>query len=385
MGDSASVGTDKVEELSTSAPSEPRQDPLDLLLANYSGSDSLKLIKDQIAELIGNDIHSWVEQLAYRCDKYALPLEDVRSLATDLAWISRDAGEPLPRETLPTPPQRATNPQLYQLVAAYVIGQRLRFDFRFEALEDASHVWLGEFEGDALILSFAAFAGLGLGSQHALDTYQQAIASGNADRRSRHVCLAGIWLAHHLPDSPDRVIALSNQMIGRGEIDENVFYRRAGALKRQGKWEQALQEIDHAIGLLGVGNNAIHQDYMRERESIQASMQMHTYAESLTQKLGDEVITRANRMIDNANDALTNRVESAQRVVNDALLKIIEILGLFVTLGIFLIGSGALLLKATTFGERATAVAIFAVGSLLFFLMLRLVISFRRKGKKRNP
>lgn len=80
-----------------------------------------------------------------------------------------------------------------------------------------------------------------------------------------------------------------------------------------------------------------------------------------------------------ASDQLGERLDVAQEMVSDGLLKMVEILGLFVTLLGFVAGSGAVVIKAKSFPERAGALGLVVVGALVFFAMLRLVVSFRRK------
>lgn len=334
-------------------------------------------IKASLAPSIGDNSFSWIPELASAATDSHLTVPELRSLVADLAWISRQAGERIPDNQ----PNGALecDPETLQLVHTYVLGQRLRYDFRFEELHDMTQLWLSEYSGDALILSFAAFAALGLRLPQGFGIYKLAIASPNADRRSRHVCLAGMWLAHHIPDQPSVLLELSEQMLGRGEVDSNVFFRRASAHRRLGNYDEALEEIDHAIQLLEPGNNFVHQDYTREREFILAMTDMRAYAKSLTAEIGKDVLGMTETRIKEASEALNKQLENAQKVVSDALLKIVEILGLFVTLVGFLIGSGAVALKATSFGEGALAMTLAIVGALCFFVLLRIVTSFRRR------
>jgi hypothetical protein len=76
---------------------------------------------------------------------------------------------------------------------------------------------------------------------------------------------------------------------------------------------------------------------------------------------------------------LTEQVSVAQELVSEGLLKMVEVLGLFVTLLGFLIGSGTVIIKAKTFPERAIAMSVVVVGALAFFGLLRLVMHIRRR------
>ncbi|MBG0814650.1 hypothetical protein [Planomonospora sp. ID82291] len=355
---------------------------IDQILLDAQKNQRASLIKDYLAKNVGDDSLDWIGELCVKAVKYGLSIQEIRSVVTDLAWISREKGERLPSEAVPIPVSAHQHYDLYRLVRAYALGQRLRFDFKFDSLRDVSQGWLNDFDSDALILSFVAFAALGLRQPHGLDLYQRALDAPDADRRSRHVCLSGMWLAYQVEGQAEKMLELSGQMMAKGEIDENVFFRRASALRKLGKYEQALEEIDHAIHMLGIGNNAVHQDYVRERESIIVSMQMRQYAESLAKSIGNEVVEIAEKRIEEASRSLTHKIETAQRVVSESLLKIVEILGLFVTLSGFLVGSGVVVFKATTFSERAIVMTLFVVGSLIFFTLLRLVTGFRRRERR---
>jgi hypothetical protein len=56
--------------------------------------------------------------------------------------------------------------------------------------------------------------------------------------------------------------------MARGEDDENIHYRRAAALRRLGRYDEALTEIDLAIDSVGVGNMLVHEQYAHERRTI---------------------------------------------------------------------------------------------------------------------
>ncbi|MGV9308524.1 hypothetical protein ACWDLG_34560 [Nonomuraea sp. NPDC003727] len=341
--------------------------------------EQLDVIKQYVSSQIGEESQGWVDDLAQAAIRFTLDAPEIRSLATDLAWISRASGEKVPPAVAPIPEGFSRHAHLFRLIRAYVVGQRLRFDFKFDALRDAATPWLKEFDGDALILSFAAFANFGLQSPHALTLYKRAISSENADHRTRHVSLAGLWFAHYIPEAPEMMIELSDTMISLGEMDSNVFFRRAFAFRKLKRYEEALNEIDHAITLLDPGNNFVHQDYIREREVIIAMMDMHRHAESLATQIGERILDQAEKRIEEASQALSKEVESAQKVVSAALLKVVEILGLFVTLVGFLVGSGVVAFRASSFGEQALAMVLTLVGALIFFILLRQVTSFRRK------
>ncbi len=93
------------------------------------------------------------------------------------------------------------------------------------------------------------------------------------DTRARHVCLAGLWSAYTLPEQATRLLDLANTMIGAGEADGTVYFRRAKAYRMLGMFPAALDDIDHAFSMLPPGDNEIHQDSLRERQLIGVAVQ----------------------------------------------------------------------------------------------------------------
>jgi tetratricopeptide (TPR) repeat protein len=160
---------------------------------------------------------------------------------------------------------------MQRLVLAYVHGQRLRFDYRFRETLARCNEWLTEFHDDALILSLAAFGGLGSRALNGLDLYNRAVQAPDADSKSRQVALTAIWFADHLEEQPNTLLRLSDEMMARGEDNENIHYRRAAALRRLGRYDEALTEIDLAIDLFGVGNMLVSTPRSAARSSTLAT------------------------------------------------------------------------------------------------------------------
>jgi hypothetical protein len=275
-----------------------------------------------------------------------------RSLIADRAWQSRSAGDEM---VAPAAPDSARE----RLFLAYFEGQRLRYDFKFEALRSRAESWLVVFGNDALILAFAGFAALGLQRPDGLSFVDRASGSANADRRSRHVCLHALWFASFLPDQLDRVFTLSNTMVALGEDDANVHYRRAAPLRKARQYDRALEEVDLAIAMLAPGSNDVHQDYVRERELINSSRDIHALIDGQLQQ---------------ATDDLRAQLAEAQRSLADGQFKVVEILGLFIALVGFLVGTGLTAIKATGYGQLSLAMGLLVVGTIVFFGLLRFVV-----------
>jgi hypothetical protein len=186
-------------------------------------------------------------------------------------------------------------------------------------------------------------------------------------------------------------------MITKGEDNWTMYFRRASALRKLGDYEDTLDCIDRAIASLPMGHTEVYQEQIRERELITISWGHAQHLSTVDEKLRSDFM----HQVEAASEDLTRQVEAAsqelaaqadadradlqrrfneaQRTVSDSLLKIIEILGLFVALAAFLLGSGAIVLDAGDFSERLGSMALVVVGSLVFFLLLRLTTTYRRR------
>ncbi|MFB9238546.1 tetratricopeptide repeat protein [Plantactinospora siamensis] len=362
---------------------------LDELLAAAPQGDRPTVLVEHFTARVLSSL-SWLAELAEVVERHSLPIPEIRRVATDLAWKARMAERSYPG---PAEWDRARAPgaaPTARLIVAYVHGQRLRFDYRFEQLRQASNAWLREFPDDALILGLAAYGAIGSRAPNGMDLYRRAILSPDADDKSRQLCLAGISFADHIEDAPELLLRLSDDIMARGEDNANVHYRRAMALRMLGRYDEALTDIDQAIDMFGVGDPLVHEQYSQERRAIVNTRELHRQAERLSLQLAAEISGRVeermsqvaadleNRVADAAAE-MTTRVNAAQDMLSGGLLKIVEILGLFVTLIGFLVGSGAVVLKARSVTERSISMALVVVGALVFFGLLRLVTGYRRR------
>ncbi|MEU4576346.1 hypothetical protein [Nonomuraea sp. NPDC023979] len=231
---------------------------------------------------------------------------------------------------------------------------------------------------DALIRAFAAYAALGLRHPDALNLYRQSIDASDADQVSRHVCLDGLWMGDHITDQAQLLLDLSGYMIGRGEGGGNLYFRRARAFSRLGDTERARFDVYRAIDMLPPGNNAIHQDYVREMQIISTRADLEEAGRRLLDQVRQEVRETAQQEVADATKVMGERIKSAERLVGDGLLKVVEILGLFVTLAAFVVGGGFAMLKAESWEQITGSAALIGVGSLAFFALLRLIMRWRR-------
>ena len=382
-------------------PSEPRlsaedatdgivPDALADRMASTPSYERAAVLVEHFAPQASSKSLDWISELTARVEQFGLSVPEIRRTTADLAWMARLAEQAYPGDAERIAARGLHGSRMKRLVLAYVHGYRLRFDYRFIQLQSHANEWLTEFSDDALVVAFAAFAALGSRAPHGINLFHRAVKAPDADNKSRHTCLMAIWFADHVDEQPQILLELSNDMIARGEDNNVVHYRRAAALRKLGRYDEALTEIDRAIDLLGAGNIMVHEQFAQERRTISTTQDLRSHAKEVTTELGAEISaqveariaeasTQMEEKIAEASAQLAQRVNIAQELVSSGLLKMVEVLGLFVTLLGFLIGSGTVIIKANTFSERVIAMSVVLVGALAFFGLLRLVTSVRRR------
>ena len=298
----------------------------------------------------------WYASLGAATEQYAADLPVLRRVVTDLAWQARDQRVPV----APIPDD-LTGHALR--AARYYVGQRLRFDFKFRELRHVTQPWLAS--GDTLVTALAGFAALGLREPFGRVLVEKALAADDADEKTRHICLHALWFSQD-PEDLALLLDLSAQMFGRGEGGANAHYRRAGALRSLGRYEDALAEIELAIERHGSGDNRVHQDYVRERELILAVQRTAGVADATVARLAG------------LESRLDERLAKAEDLVNDSLLRTIEILGLFLALTGFVVGTSTAAVKSSDWWQLVVAMALLVAGSAGFLVMMRWVVSSRR-------
>ena len=155
-------------------------------------------------------------------------------------------------------------------------------------------------------------------------------------------------------------------MLAAGVGGANAHYRRAGALRVLGRYPDALSEIELAIERHGAGDPRVHQDYVRERELILAVASTAGVAEATVARLAD------------LEARLDERLRKAEDLVSDGLLRTIEILGLFLALTGFVVGTSTAAVKASDWWQLVVAMVLLVAGSGAFLLMMGWLVSTKR-------
>lgn len=163
---------------------------------------------------------------------------------------------------------------LYLTICNEAEMQRARFDYRYSDLMELAVDGKSSGSETPLYDVFVAFASLGSRSSDSGKYVQKALLDPNMENHGRAILLQGLWMGVHMSNQGVLMLNLSQDMMNRGEITDTLYYYRAFALRRLGRYEEALDNIDVAISMLGVNSVDIHQDYSREKDMIVMSMLM---------------------------------------------------------------------------------------------------------------
>ncbi|MEU9872246.1 hypothetical protein AB0C87_30890 [Actinomadura sp. NPDC048021] len=368
----------------------PESDRLAERMEAASDAEKASILVDHYAAATAGPPSAWTDEFVARVEEFGLSVLQIRRAATDLAWLARKNGQGYLDETDRARILAANNTRTARLCLVYIHGQRLRFDFKFAQLHRLCIGWLAEFDDDALVLSFAAFSALGTRASNAPGLFRRAVDAPDADDKSNQVLLTGINFADHLPEQPQMMLDLSDEMMARGQENAIVYYRRASAYRKLGRFADGLHEIDRAIDALGPGDVLVHEQFTQERRSIILAQDLQNQMERNTQAIADSIAAQVDERIaaasaeleqrlDEASLRLAQRVDAAQEMVSSGLLKMVEILGLFVALVGFIAGSGAVVIKSQGLQERALSMLLVVGGALVFFTLLRLVTTVGRR------
>ena len=346
---------------------------VDDALQGLSQDRAVTLIVEHVASTDG-DVHEWVLRVGNIVERNSLPPVVLRRCVNALAWRDREQGHAIPSDAVPEPPESALSGRRFQLAWCYARAARLRYDFRFDQLLTWTRWARSEFPDDGFLTAYATFAALGSGAPQAHALLAAVRKAPDQDRQCRALMLHGLWITTSFPDSAQLAVDLADDAISRGEDEPNHHYWRAGALRRLGRLDEALQSVDLAIDLLPSGNNAVHQDYFREREYIVTTKALDERVEAVAMKLTAELEADVNAHLDAARGQMDEQHARARELVSESLIGIIEVLAIFVTLAGFIIGSGTLLIRADGFWQYLAAISVLLLGCVALFTLLRVVV-----------
>jgi tetratricopeptide (TPR) repeat protein len=198
---------------------------------------------------------------------------------------------------------------------------------------------------------------------------------GEDDRSVLHALQEGLQYAEEIPDHAELMLTLWRRPGPASWRDETVLLREAAALRRLGRYDEALATIDRSIMLLQPNDTDRYHRRMSERwrirEQRETAMRIAREYERATSIARREVEQTTERLLAQLDD----QVSSVRQQISENLFRIVEILGIFAAVIALVVGGAAAGNSAgITWWQRAVLILTSGAVAIGFFVLLRLIV-----------
>ncbi|MEV6513934.1 hypothetical protein AB0M61_48550 [Streptomyces sp. NPDC051642] len=219
----------------------------------------------------------WPMRLAGDLRELGADWRESAALCADAAWTARATGSSVlvllhPGQVTVADPDPVTARAYRHLYLS-----ALRYDLRCATLQSLAAPLLERDRQSLDCYSRALYAFSLLGQSHpeGLAVMDEVLDEAGDHAKTLHVLLHGLWLGLDLDQGAQRLLALSTRPPFDSGTDPIVAFRRAGALRRLGRYDASLAAIDRALDLLPPGDTAVHADLVRERSLTATARDLH--------------------------------------------------------------------------------------------------------------
>lgn len=226
------------------------------------------MVRTRVAEEIASE-RDWTREAACWLALGGAGWEESARLTGDLAWRARADGRSAlvflsARHVAGTDPGTAYGRALWHCFLT-----TLRYDFRCDAIEEFFATAPGDGSGlDPYSAALRAFALLGRSRASGLPLMDAVLSRAAHDEKVVHALLHGLWLGEDLPEQPRRMLDLLRAPAFAGGPGPEALFRKASALRRLRRFDEALAAVQAAIDGLGPRAVVVHGDCVRERSLI---------------------------------------------------------------------------------------------------------------------
>jgi tetratricopeptide (TPR) repeat protein len=198
---------------------------------------------------------------------------------------------------------------------------------------------------------------------------------GEEDRSVLHALQDGLAYAEGIPDAAELMLTLWRRPGAAAWRDETVLLREAGALRRLGRYDEALAAVDRSLMLLAPNEIDRYDRRMSERWRIREQRDLAQRVERefarATSAAQQEVEETTARLL----DELDEQVGAVRAQVSDNLFRIVEILGIFAAVIALIVGGAAAGNSAgIAWWQRAVLILTSGMVAIGFFVLLRFVV-----------
>ncbi|OKI09418.1 hypothetical protein A6A06_01550 [Streptomyces sp. CB02923] len=240
---------------------------------------ALTLLKAKARATADPSAASWPDRLAQDLRDLDADWRESAAVCADAAWTARAAGHSVLGLLSPAQVTAAGPDPVTTRTFRHLYLSALRFDFRCPTLqavvEQLPETALRSL--DCYSRALYAFALLGQSRPEGLAVMDEVLAEAGEHTKTLHVLLHGLWLGQDLDQGAERLLAFSARPAFATGTDPLVLFRRAGALRRLGRYAEGLAAIDRALDRLPPGDLAVHADLVRERSLICTARDLHQH------------------------------------------------------------------------------------------------------------
>lgn len=318
---------------------------------------------------------SWIDDFTGWLARCNVPPERALPIISDVSWALRDVGLS-PFATLRLSDLIADGKETAQLhLRAVVYLQSARFDFNFQAIDRALSALSANTKAfypayfEAIDL-FAAYGAQRLSApERALD-----LASNTSDAKVLHVIAHALWFSSD-PRDCQALLTVTDRLLAISDKDAVARFRQSAAYRRLGDFDAAAHTISTAIAQSDAARIETTSMLVDELQRVfiqrDSSRAMSEFVASESRSLVAKMEEAESRV----RDEMARELERGRDANSEAQFKMVEILGLFTALiaigATVVAGSGAANLE---WWQRLAVIAGGVVGTLLFFVALRMIV-----------
>ncbi|CAL9605651.1 hypothetical protein SUDANB6_05543 [Streptomyces sp. enrichment culture] len=226
------------------------------------------MVRARVAEEMSSG-RDWTREAALWLERGGADWAQSAHVTGDLAWRARAAGRSALVFLAEAHVARVDPSTPYGRGLWHAFLTTLRYDFRCGAIEEFfSRAAADRTDLDPYTDALRAFALLGRSRPRGLDLLESVMARAGGDGKTVHALLHGLWLGEHLPDQPQRMLELLRAPAFARGLGAEALFRKAGALRRLRRFDEALAALQDAIDRLDPSEVVVHADCVRERSLI---------------------------------------------------------------------------------------------------------------------
>ncbi len=228
--------------------------------------------------------------------QYDFTYREVRVAISDVAWYHRGANIlPSSVEVLADKLLDVDLPPTNKLLVYYYVGQRLRFDYKFDKILEVSKKW-SHIHDDVMLDAVMAFGLLGTNNPIAEPIVERLLHDPDKlDFSTMETLLHGLWFV--ATKYPRQMIQLAQMIIDREEATSDIYAYKATAHRFLGEWGTAMDSITTAIQTLDIQDDGLLAEYMLEFEMIRSFQHLSNIPKSVNGQSGipvSQAITGSN-------------------------------------------------------------------------------------------